>query len=73
MPTKKTMPSQLALPELTPEAELVFEWRIEELVRAGYTSEVAFELAAAPGVDLHAALDLISRGCPPNTAARILL
>jgi hypothetical protein len=67
------MQAELTLPALTSEAELVLEWRIEELVRAGFPGEQAFELAAASQVDLHAALDLLARGCPPETAARILL
>ena len=31
------------------------------------------EEAAEPGVDLHAAIDMIERGCSPDLAARILL
>jgi hypothetical protein len=55
------------------EEERVFEWRLEELFRAGFPDALAVELAAARDVDLHQALDLVARGCPPNTAARILL
>jgi hypothetical protein len=55
------------------EAERVLEWRIEVLLRAGFPDIIAFELAVTPGVDLHAAIDLHSRGCPAETAARILL
>jgi hypothetical protein len=33
---------------------------------------LALELAATLGVDLHALLALLDRGCPPELAARIL-
>jgi hypothetical protein len=54
------------------EAELVLEWRIEALLAAGFSDVLAFELAATPAVDLHAARELVARGCPAETAARIL-
>ena len=57
----------------TSESELVFEWRLEGLTRAGFPEQLALELAVTTYVDLHAALLLRSRGCPPETAARILL
>jgi hypothetical protein len=55
------------------ESELVFEWRLQELARGGFPEQLALELAVTTHVDLHAALELRSRGCPPETAARILL
>ena len=55
------------------ETERVERWRLEELLRAGYEDDAARELAARPDIDLHAAVDLVQRGCPPNIAARILL
>jgi hypothetical protein len=55
------------------ESEAVFEWRLEELVRGGFPELIAIELAISSHVDLHAAVALRSRGCPPETAARILL
>jgi hypothetical protein len=48
-------------------------WRYEELVRAGYTERQALELAMRREVDLRAAVELISRGCVPETAVRILV
>ena len=57
----------------TSETELVFEWRLQELARAGFPEQLALELAVTSHVDLHAALELRSRGCPAETAARILL
>jgi hypothetical protein len=47
-------------------------WRLRRLVEAGLPLPLALELAATPGVDLHALLALLDRGCPPELAARIL-
>ena len=56
------------------EGERVEAWRLEELMRAGYPSELARELASRVDVDLHTAVALVSdQGCPPEVAARILL
>lgn len=51
----------------------VFVWRFAELERAGYSTQDAFVLAGAKDVDLHLALRLVAEGCPPKTAARILV
>jgi hypothetical protein len=51
----------------------VLTWRFGQLARAGFEPETATVLAARFDVDLHEALDLVGRGCPPETAARILL
>ena len=48
-------------------------WRLAQLLEAGYPDEVAALLATRPEVDLHRAVDLLGRGCPPATAVRILL
>ena len=55
------------------EAERVVRWRIEQLVRAGFDEVAARLLAARRHVDLHHASDLVRRGCPAETALRILL
>jgi hypothetical protein len=47
-------------------------WRFEVLARAGYPSSLA-ELVARSRADLHVAVDLVSRGCDPELAARIVL
>jgi hypothetical protein len=47
-------------------------WRLRRLVDAGFPLALALQLAATPGVDLHALLALLDRGCPPELAARIL-
>ena len=51
----------------------VISWRREQLVRAGYTASDATALAFDHTVDLHAAVELLHRGCPSDTALRILL
>jgi len=60
------------LPQQQTESERVVAWRAERLTRAGYEPEVARELAARADVDLHLAIELVERGCDPETAARIL-
>ena len=60
-------------PVLSPETADVITWRCRCLLQAGYTREVAAVLAGLLEVDLHQALRLIAAGCPPKTAARILL
>lgn len=61
------------IPVTEPEQERVERWRAEELQRAGYPRGLAAELAARGDVDLHHAVNLLLSGCPPETAARILL
>jgi len=58
-------------PEL--ELELVEQWRLESLGRAGYDRESASVLAASLEVDLHRAVQLLQRGCPVDLALQILL
>ena len=53
--------------------ELVLEWRLKELIAAGYESGDALLLAAEAEVDLHLATELPRRGCPYKTALHILL
>jgi hypothetical protein len=50
----------------------VVAWRTERLLAAGFEIELAESLAADGAVDLHALLELVDRGCPPELAARIL-
>jgi hypothetical protein len=58
--------------EVETEDERVFAWRLESLLRAGYGERLAHKLALRRQVDLHHAVDLVRRGCPPETAAEIL-
>ena len=55
------------------EIERIDRWRRGELERGGYPPAAAAELAARHDVDLHAAVALLERGCPPETALKILL
>ena len=55
------------------ESERVLLWREEELERVGYERATARDLAERAYVDLHLAMDLLRRGCPADTALRILL
>jgi hypothetical protein len=59
--------------ELDAETERVLLWREEELERVGYDRAMARDLAERTYVDLHLAMDLLRRGCPADTAIRILL
>jgi len=54
------------------EGEQVLSWRHATLLAAGY-ERYALGLALSCEVDLHRAVLLRERGCPPETAARILL
>jgi hypothetical protein len=59
--------------EWSVELELVEQWRLDSLARAGYDAESAAVLAASPEVDLHLAVSLLQRGCPVALALQILL
>jgi hypothetical protein len=50
----------------------VTSWRIDQLLRAGYDDEAALVLALDRDVDLRKAVALLDRGCPVDTALRIL-
>jgi hypothetical protein len=65
MPTTETNVRQT-------EQELVEAWRATELERAGYPPAIAAELAARTDVDLHRAVEMLSRGCSPELALSIL-
>jgi hypothetical protein len=55
------------------EDERVLSWRHATLLAAGYEPGHALTLALRSDVDLHLAVRMRERGCPPETAARILL
>jgi hypothetical protein len=50
----------------------VESWRLHVLLEAGYPVHLAERLAGSE-VDLHVAVELLSRGCDATTAAEILL
>lgn len=79
-PRRNAMSTQVELVPALCETDLesesgrqVFAWRLEQLLRAGYGDTAAVAIALHSEIDLHAATDLVGRGCPPETAARILL
>lgn len=49
----------------------VFEWRVEQLRRAG-VPEDAILLDEVPWLDVAAVRALVERGCPPVTALEIV-
>ena len=59
--------------EIRDETAQVEAWRAEQLELAGYGAGAAAELAARFDVDLHVATELLSSGCGPDLALKILL
>jgi hypothetical protein len=54
------------------ERDEVVSWRVERLLAAGYDGEASVVLALDRDVDLHLAVSLLERGCPPDVALQIL-
>jgi hypothetical protein len=54
------------------ELDRVERWRTAELMRVGFAGDDAVVLAARLDIDLHGAIELVQRGCPPELAVRIL-
>jgi hypothetical protein len=50
----------------------VVEWRQARLTAHGFDTVTATRMAGDLRFDLHAAIGLAERGCPPHLAARIL-
>jgi hypothetical protein len=48
------------------------DWRQARLLRAGFGAPLAASIARERAMDLHALIELVERGCPPELAARIL-
>ena len=46
-------------------------WRRCRLLEAGFPAGLAAAVASDPRFDLHALLQLVDRGCPPELAVRI--
>ena len=55
------------------QAAEILRWRLSSLTAAGYDLDDAVVLASHVEIDLHAAAELVRRGCPSATAVRILL
>jgi hypothetical protein len=54
------------------EQSKVESWRLHVLMEAGYPLPLAERLAGSEA-DLHRAVELLTQGCSPQTAAEILL
>lgn len=54
------------------ERSKVESWRLHVLIEAGYPLSLAERLAVSEA-DLHAACEIVGRGCAHETAAEILL
>jgi Glu-tRNA(Gln) amidotransferase subunit E-like FAD-binding protein len=50
----------------------VVRWRREQLAETGFSLPLAAQVANDARYDLHALIELVERGCPPELAARIL-
>jgi hypothetical protein len=66
------MPTENVIEVVETELERVERWRTSELMRVGFPGDDAVALAARTDVDLHQAIELVQRGCPPDLAIRIL-
>jgi hypothetical protein len=53
-------------------ADEVVDWRCNRLADTGFAPALAAAIASDPRYDLHALIELVERGCPPDLAARIL-
>ena len=70
---KREATTETQTPELEPlsldlRAAEIYCWRVEQLTRAGFAGDHAHLLAEDTSVDLHAACDLVLRGCPSRIA-----
>jgi hypothetical protein len=66
------MPADTDIEVVETELERVERWRTSELMRVGFAGDDALALAARFDIDLHGAIELVRRGCPPELAIRIL-
>ena len=72
-PTVTAQPADVVDDHAPDPAARVLSWRIEQLIAVGFDGDSAFVLALDRTVDLHDATELVRRGCPPQTAFRILV
>jgi hypothetical protein len=54
------------------ERDEVFAWRRSQLLRSGFSEELATQVADESRFDLHELIELIDNGCAPELAFRIL-
>ena len=57
---------------IAPRTHDIVGWRREQLVHSGFSLPSAARLARDARYDLHALIELVERGCPPELAVRIL-
>jgi hypothetical protein len=50
----------------------MWSWSEHLLLRAGFAPALAASIARRRDIDLHALIELVERGCPPELAAQIL-
>jgi hypothetical protein len=50
----------------------VVRWRRDQLLGVGFSEPLAWRLARDERWDIHALIELVERGCPPQLAARIV-
>ena len=50
----------------------VTDWRRDQLAQRGFPLPLAARLSRDGRYDLHALIQLVERGCPPDLAVRIL-
>jgi hypothetical protein len=55
-----------------PTADPIVAWKAARLRAAGFSDDLARQVAWEPCYDLHALLELVDRGCPAELAVRIL-
>jgi hypothetical protein len=53
-------------------AQEILSWRRRQLVQTGFPGTLAERVADDSAYDLHALIELVERGCPPELAVRIL-
>jgi hypothetical protein len=67
------MSDRIETPEIERSEQAKVEgWRLHVLMEAGYPLPLAERLAGS-NADLHRAVELVTLGCEPQTAAEILL
>ena len=50
----------------------IVRWRREQLTETGFSLPLGARVANDARYDLHALIELVERGCPPELAVRIL-
>lgn len=56
----------------TRQEDQLASWRRDQLVRTGFPHDIATRVSRDERFDLHALIELVQRGCPPDLAVRIL-